>query len=107
MAPNAVPAAAHGTAAATPSAACTNADFEWPSGSGYCWIKRDSGGALEGPGPNIFRPENVAVTAADVLELTVSPAGGTMSSAEVFLEGSLGLGDYIFLVGVWALPQTK
>lgn len=50
---------------------CTSTQFEWPASSGFCWIKRDSGGVQQGPGSNVFKNTNVAVNAQDELVLTV------------------------------------
>jgi len=48
--------------------------FEWPTGTGYCWYKRDSNGAQQGPGSNVFKGSNVAVNTANQLVLTISNA---------------------------------
>lgn len=82
-----------------PPPACEGGTFEWPGGSGYCWGKRDSGGKLAGPGDNYFTPDNVAISAAGSLQLSVTKAGnGGYKAAEVFLASSLGFGDYVFSI---------
>jgi hypothetical protein len=57
--------------AATAAAACVSPQFEWPAGSGYCWIKRDTLGENAGPGYNVFKPSNVAVNTNGQLVLTI------------------------------------
>lgn len=59
-------------AATVTAAACPSSQFEWPSGTGYCWYKRDTGNQLQGPGPNLFKQSNVAVNSAGSLVLTIS-----------------------------------
>ncbi|WIA42743.1 hypothetical protein OEZ86_008686 [Tetradesmus obliquus] len=78
--------------------ACGAPTFEWPAGSGFCWYSRSSGGSLQGPGPNYFNTSNVAVAASGSLQLTIQQVGGSFVCGEVFLDRSLGLGDYIFTV---------
>jgi hypothetical protein len=57
--------------AATAAAACVSPQFEWPAGSGYCWIKRDTVGENAGPGYNVFKASNVAVNTNGQLVLTI------------------------------------
>ncbi|KAF8062893.1 VAD1 [Scenedesmus sp. PABB004] len=86
---------------------CPAWQLQWPPGSPYCWYTRDSEGARQGPGDNLFASANAALRAADgALVLTVAPpprAGGAgpappPACAEVFLNRSLGLGDYVWAV---------
>jgi hypothetical protein len=79
--------------------ACPGSSIEWPAGSHYCWSRKDSAGALQHPGPNVFSSSNVAV-ANGQLTLRVLKSGKGKSSrsscAEVTLDRSLGLGTYVF-----------
>jgi hypothetical protein len=72
----------------------------WPANSGYCWYRRDSGGQRQGPGDNIFASANAGVEVAtgNLVVKIVKEAGGGFSCGEVFLDRSLGFGDYVFVV---------
>jgi hypothetical protein len=73
----------------------------WPANSGYCWFRRDSGGQKQGPGDNVFASANAAVDAATghlVVSIVRAPGGGGLTCGEVFLDRSLGFGDYVFVV---------
>ncbi|KAF6258863.1 hypothetical protein COO60DRAFT_1075566 [Scenedesmus sp. NREL 46B-D3] len=73
----------------------------WPAGSGHCWYSRDSSGQRQGPGDNVFSSANVAVDAGTgnlVVRVAQGPADGAFTCGEVFLDRSLGHGDYVFVV---------
>lgn len=64
---------------------------------GHHWTVRDSGGALQGPGPNRFSadPRDVWVDAKG-LHLRLAHRNGVWTSAQVVLERPLGYGTYAF-----------
>lgn len=64
------------------------------------WTVKASGGALWGPGPNVFSdaPGNVWVDAEGKLHLAITNEGGVWKSAEVILQNSLGYGTYRFTI---------
>lgn len=65
--------------------------------SGYSWWVRTSGGAPQGPGPNIFSdsPENVFVNDNGDLHLRITRLpNGKWVAAEVDMNQSLGYGTY-------------
>jgi len=66
------------------------------SWSGYNWWVRTSGGAPQGPGPNIFSDslETVFVDANDDLHLRIHQEGGKWVGAEIDNHVSLGYGTY-------------
>lgn len=68
--------------------------------SGATWHVRDSGGQLQGPGPNRFSSStnNVWVDASGALHLRITQNKAKWSSAEVFGQGSLGYGTYRWVV---------
>lgn len=64
---------------------------------GVRWTVRDSGGEVEGPGPNRFSadPRDVWVD-ANGLHLRIVPRGGRWLSTQVVAEKALGYGTYRF-----------
>ena len=69
--------------------------FHW---SGYDWYVRDTAGARQGPGDNLFSasPDNVFVAADGLLHLRITGSGTTWNCAEITLYRTLGLGRYTF-----------
>lgn len=65
--------------------------------AGFRWEVRDSGGARQGPGPNLFSPtpQDVWVDAKG-LHLTISHRDGAWRCSQVVLDRSLGHGSYRF-----------
>jgi hypothetical protein len=61
--------------------------------SGRSWTVVDDP-QLRGPGPNVFDGSNVSVDGAGRLVLETALRDGTWTSAHVFLDESLGLGQY-------------
>ena len=59
------------------------------------WTAKDSGGGLWGPGPNVWRSDNVAVQ-GDTVTLSVRQVDGVWTSGEAILDRSLGYGRYEF-----------
>lgn len=77
--------------------ACPSGTFQWPKASGYCWSKRETFGAIQGPGNNVFAASNVLVDSnTDTLTLNMVKKGSRTSCAEVLLDRSLGYGDYVW-----------
>jgi len=95
-------AMAAATASAEPAAVCATWQLNWPANSPYCWYKRDTGGSPQGPNQNVFNSSNVLLNQAGQLVLQVTRTATTpvttYTSGEVFLDRSLGYGDYIFVV---------
>lgn len=80
---------------------CPAGQFRWPKDKGdYCWWRRDSGGARQGPGDNIFKWQNAVIDErTDALVLTIArDASGVLSCGEVLTNRSLGYGDYVWTV---------
>lgn len=77
---------------------CENGGIRWPAGSDYCWRVRDTFGGFQGPGPNPFVPGNVNPTATGGMQFKIDWRDGNWRCAEMMLDKSLGLGDYIFVV---------
>lgn len=90
-------AACAAAATALPTPSCPSGQFAWPRGSHFCWYRRDSGGSPVGPGPNVFTPSNVALDSSGRLTLSVRREAHGLTCGEVFLNRSLGLGDYVFV----------
>ncbi len=66
---------------------------------GQRWEVRDSGGARQGPGPNVFSPDPRDVWVdAKGLHLRIAKRGGAWTSSQVVLERPLGYGTYRFTV---------
>ena len=66
---------------------------------GQRWEVRDSGGARQGPGPNVFSPDPRDVWVdAKGLHLRIANRGGAWTSSQVVLERPLGCGTYRFTV---------
>lgn len=83
-----------------PPQPCADWQFMWPANSGHCWYRRDSNGQKQGPGDNLFSSANAGVDAETgylVLKIVKEPGGG-WSCGEVFMDHSLGPGDYTFVV---------
>ncbi|WIA39888.1 hypothetical protein OEZ86_013330 [Tetradesmus obliquus] len=83
-----------------PPQPCADWQFMWPANSGHCWYRRDSNGEKQGPGDNLFSSANAGVNAETgylVLKIVKEPGGG-WSCGEVFMDHSLGPGDYTFVV---------
>ena len=59
------------------------------------WDAKDSGGELWGPGPNVWRSDNVVVE-GDTVTLSVRQVDGVWTSGEAILDRSLGYGRYEF-----------
>lgn len=67
---------------------------------GHRWAVRDSGGARQGPGPNLFSPDPKDVWLdGKGLHLTIKNRGGVWRSTQVVLEKPLGYGTYRFTLG--------
>eukprot|EP00775_Hariotina_reticulata_P003088 gene3088-3367_t len=100
--PDAAVDALAGAASVKPAATCDAWQLNWPANSPYCWYKRDSDGNPQGPNSNVFDDTNVLVNQAGQLVLQVTRTATTptttYTSGEVFLDRSLGFGDYIFVV---------
>lgn len=68
-----------------------------PANDSYCWLKRDSAGAREDPGNNVYDDRNVFLSSQGQLVLQVArDSTGNFSTGEVVLDRSLGVGDYIW-----------
>lgn len=69
-----------------------------PANASYCWMKRDSAGARQDPGNNIYSRSNVFLSSQGQLVLQVArdAGSGTYSTGEVVLDRSLGVGDYVW-----------
>lgn len=83
-----------------PPQPCADWQFMWPANSGHCWYRRDSNGEKQGPGDNLFSSANAGVDAETgylVLKIVKEP-GGVWSCGEVFMDHSLGPGDYTFVM---------
>lgn len=68
--------------------------------SGFDWVVRTSGTAMQGPGPNLFSDseENVWVDNEGRLHLKIIEKGGSWYCAGITLRHSLSHGKYIFYV---------
>ena len=66
--------------------------------AGRTWAVKDSGGALWGPGPNVFSDsaEHAWVDDLGRLHLRIAPVDGVWRCAEVIAQDSLGYGSYRF-----------
>jgi hypothetical protein len=81
-----------------------DAPTEFPTGSGYFWVKKDAAYRPSGPsclvGPgfnpgvgNYFTPDNVT-TDASGMHLSINNAAGPWQCAETYLRDPLGYGEY-------------
>jgi hypothetical protein len=96
LAAAAQPAERHsGTASLAASAGTRTVVF-----AGRIWSIKDSGGALWGPGPNVFTsdPQQVWVDEQGRLHLRIDQVGGAWRSVEVIAQDSLGYGNYRFTI---------
>ena len=65
--------------------------------SGYDWVVKSSRRPV-GPGPNVFREENVEVDSSGRLHLAIVRRGDTWTSAEIGSRRRFGYGTYRFTV---------
>ncbi len=79
---------------------CQTGELNWPKGTAYCWLRRNTNGAYQNPGQNIFDPNNVRVNSAGKLIVKVkkNKTTGMITCGGVYLSKSLGLGTYEFFV---------
>ncbi|MDC3955862.1 glycoside hydrolase family 16 protein [Polyangium jinanense] len=62
--------------------------------SGFEWDLKDSGGALVGPGPNVFSASNVFVDPQGRLHMLIRRINGIWTSSELIMRESIGYGTY-------------
>ena len=88
--------AAHGIESVAPSAAAAATRTIFFAGT--TWTVKTSGGALWGPGPNVFSDSanNVWIDAQGRLHLVITNENGVWKSAEVISQNSFGYGTYRF-----------